>query len=158
MDEGRAAPFALATGEGEQLDWMGDPTVLKVTAEATGGRYSIAEVVSGPGSIVPLHVHHREDEAFWVLDGEIDFWVAGERIHAGPGSFVFGPRDVAHRYEVRSPSARLLMVFSPAGFEGFIRETSSPPSSTGSGPPTDDDLASMLAAAARYGAEVLEEG
>ena len=120
---GTAAPFALAAGDGERLSWMGDPTVLKATSVDTDGRYAVAEVISGPASLVPLHVHHREDEAFYVLEGAVSFWVGDERHDATAGSFVFGPKDVPHRYEVTSETARMLMVFSPGGFEGFIRET-----------------------------------
>lgn len=157
-DDGGVKPFALSTMEGERIDWMGDPTLLKITSASTGGLYAVAEIVSTPQSIVPLHVHHREDEAFYILDGEVDFWVGSDEVRAGPGAFVFGPRDLPHRYAVRSQSARMLMVFSPGGFEGFIRETGAPmdrPDATVS-IPEDVDLEMMLEVAARYGAEVLD--
>lgn len=152
-------PFVLEAGGGERLLWLGDPTILKVTSRETAGRYALAEIVSTPESLVPLHVHHREDEAFYVLDGEVSFWVGDERSEVGPGAFVFGPKDVPHRYEVTSPSARMLMMFSPGGFEGFIRETGEPaademrPTALGDG----FDVEAMLAAAERYGAEVLDD-
>lgn len=150
-------PFTLAAGEGERLSWLGDPTVLKAISEHTQGRYAVAEIVSSPVSVVPMHVHHREDEAFYVLEGSVSFWLGPERIDLGPGGFAFGPRDVPHRYEVTSELARMLMVFSPGGFEGFIRETSHAvgDASAVPEPPEDLDLGLMLAAAERYGAEVL---
>lgn len=151
-------PFVLEEGGGERLRWLGDPTTLKVTSRETSGRYALAEIVSTPESFVPLHVHHREDEAFYVLDGEVSFWVGEERSDAGPGAFVFGPKDVPHRYEVTSPSARMLMLFSPGGFEGFIRETADPAGhEPRPGALEDDfDVEAMLAAAERFGAEVLD--
>jgi hypothetical protein len=75
---------------------------------------------------------------------------------AGPGGFAFGLRDVPHRYEVTTPSARMLMMFSPAGFEGFIRATSQPTDSLETVVPDDLDLELIMEAASRYGAEMLE--
>ncbi len=142
----------------EALNWMGELTLLKVTGEQSGGLYALAEVFVTPKGMVPLHVHHREDEGFYVLDGELTFYVGDETYEAGPGSFVLGPKDVPHRYDVKTPTARLLMLFSPAGFEGFIRETSEPATSLQPPAPgeTEIDFDKVLAAAAAYGSEVLE--
>lgn len=148
--------YGLQALEGERRSWMGEPTILKATGEQTGGRFAIAEIVSTPEGFVPLHVHHREDEAFYVLDGEVTFTIGNEDFEAGPGAFVFGPRDMPHRYLVRSPTARMLMVFSPAGFEGFIRETSEPTDELETVVPGDLDVDLIMAAAARYGSEMLE--
>jgi quercetin dioxygenase-like cupin family protein len=153
-----AAGFGLARDGGELLSWMGDPTRLMVTGEATGGAYALAEIVSSPQGIVPLHVHHREDEAFYVLEGEVTFTVGEQVFDADAGSFAFGPRDVPHRYEVTSPSARMLMLFSPAGFEGFIRETSEPSDRPVATVLEDLDMELVAEIAARYGAEVLDGG
>jgi mannose-6-phosphate isomerase-like protein (cupin superfamily) len=147
--------FGLVRDGGERLSWMGDPTLLKVTGAETDGAYALAEIVSTPEGFVPLHVHHREDEAFYVLEGEVTFTVGDGIIEAGPGSFAFGPRDVPHRYEITSPSARMLMLFSPAGFEGFIRETSEPTHSLEATVTQDLDLELIAEIAARYGAEML---
>jgi quercetin dioxygenase-like cupin family protein len=119
-------PIALVPAGGEQLLWLGEPTTIKITGEETDGHYALVEVECTPEGFVPLHVHHREDEAFYVVDGEITFRVGDETFDAGPGSFVFGPRGVPHAYTVNTPTARMLMQFSPAGFEGFIRATSGP--------------------------------
>ena len=78
----------------------------------------------GAGS--PLHVHHREDEWFYVAEGELTFWVGGRVIHASAGSFVFGPRDIPHTFTVDSELARFLLVTEPGGFESFMRELSQP--------------------------------
>lgn len=158
MTSAEAMPtgYWLGADEGERRSWMGEPTVLKATGDQTAGRYTIAEIVSTPEGFVPLHVHHREDEAFVVLDGEVAFTIADRTFETGPGGFAFGPRDVPHRYQVRTPSARMLMIFSPAGFEGFIRETSTPTDVLETLVPDDLDLDLIAAAAARYGAEVLE--
>ena len=155
-DPGAVRGFGLEPDGGERLSWMGEPTMLKVTGQDTGGLYTVAEIITTPEGLVPLHVHHREDEAFFVLDGEVTFSVGDDVFDAGPGGFAFGPRDVPHRYTVRSASARMLMVFSPAGFEGFIRETSEPSDSLETVTLEDIDFDLIVAAAERHGAEVLE--
>jgi quercetin dioxygenase-like cupin family protein len=145
--------FGSAREGGEALSWMGEPTFLKLTGERSGGLYALAEIVSTPEGFVPLHVHHREDEAFYVLEGEVTFTIGGDVVEAGPGGFAFGPRDVPHRYTVITPSARMLMLFSPAGFEGFIRETSGPLE----GPVSEElDIDQIAEIAARYGSEMLD--
>ena len=78
------------------------------------------------GSGSPLHVHHNEDEWFYVIEGELTFWVGGRVITAPAGSFVFGPRDIPHTFTVSSEQARFLLVVEPAGFEDFVRALSEP--------------------------------
>jgi mannose-6-phosphate isomerase-like protein (cupin superfamily) len=152
---GSSPGFGLQPDGGELRSWMGEPTMLKLTGRHTAGLYSVAEIISTPEGFVPLHVHHREDEAFFVLDGEVTFTVGDDVFDTGPGGFAFGPKDVPHRYAVRSASARMLMMFSPAGFEGFIRETSEAGDSLEPVVPQEMDFDLILAAAERYGAEIL---
>lgn len=147
------AALALGPDEGERLNWLGDPTTLKVTGAQTSGHYAIAEVISTPDGFVPLHMHSSEDEAFFVLDGEVDFTVGDRTFPAGPGSFVFGPRGIPHAYKVKTAQARIMMMFSPAGFEGFIRETSVP--LDGLAPQGEMNMDALVAIAARYGASIL---
>ena len=64
-----------------------------------------------------MHVHHREDEWFYVIDGELTFWIGGTAVNAPAGAFVYGPRDIPHTFAVTSPQARTLIVTEPAGFE-----------------------------------------
>ncbi len=81
-------------------------------------------------------MHHREDEAFWILEGELTFQVGDETIKASPGSFLYGPRDVPHGYTVDSGPARMLFLLSPAGFEEFIYASSEPAKEPHSAAPT----------------------
>ena len=92
-DDGAARAFGLKEGEGEAR-WWGDGLVTaKATGRETGGQYTLVEVLEPQGAAAPLHVHHNEDEAFYVLlEGEMTFYVGEETYKAGPGSFVFGPR------------------------------------------------------------------
>jgi hypothetical protein len=105
-------------------------------------------------------VHHREDEAFWSLERELTFQVGDETIKASPGSFLYGPRDVPHRYTVDSGPARMLFLLSPAGFEEFIYATSEPAKERTlppppEGPPSEAEMEQMEALARRYGCEIL---
>jgi mannose-6-phosphate isomerase-like protein (cupin superfamily) len=95
---------------------------IKVTAEQTGGQYALVEILAPDDYEGVLHVHHFEDEGFYILEGEMIFHVGEETIKAHPGSFLFGPKDVPHAFTVDSGPAKLLFVFSPAGLEAGIRE------------------------------------
>jgi quercetin dioxygenase-like cupin family protein len=117
--------FVLKEGEGQARWWLGGLVTVKATGKETDGHYALVEVLDPEGP-QPLHVHHREDEGFWILEGEVTFEVGEETIKASPGSFVFGPKDIPHRYTVESGPARMLFVISPAGFEELIYATSEP--------------------------------
>jgi mannose-6-phosphate isomerase-like protein (cupin superfamily) len=95
--------------------------LLKATAESTGGALTVFE--ENEPVDTPLHVHEREDEVFYVLEGEHVFQV-GEREHrAGPGDLVFAPRGVPHAQRRVVPRrGRTLIMTSPGGLEGFFRE------------------------------------
>jgi quercetin dioxygenase-like cupin family protein len=152
-----AVPIALAQGEGEARWFLGGLSTIKASGESTGGRVAVIENRAPRGHGSPLHVHRNEDEWFFVLSGELTFWVGGETVVAPAGSFVYGPRDVPHTFVVSSDEARFLLVIEPAGFEDFLRALSEPavaptlpPSSVAPPPPE-----AMLAAAGEYGIEIL---
>lgn len=153
--------FGLDEGEGEARWWLGVTlATIKATGKETEGRYTLVEVVEPEGAEAPLHVHHREDEAFWVLEGELTFEVGGETIKASSGSFLFGSRDVPHRYTVDSGPARMLFVLSPPGFEEFIYATSEPAKEnvlppTPEEPPDPAEMEQIGALARQYGCEIL---
>ena len=109
----------------------------------------------GAGS--PLHVHRREDEWFYVLEGEVTFWVGGRVVDAPAGAFVYGPRDVPHTFIVASEQARFLLVTEPAGFDAFFRAASEPAARLEIPPAATEppDIAGLSALAALYGVEIL---
>src|SRR5918997_234420 len=161
MNEDAARAYALGEGEGEARWWLGVTlATIKATGKQTGGRYTLVEVLEPEGEEAPLHVHHNEDEAFWILEGELTFQVGDETIKASPGSFLFGPRDIPHRYTVDSGPARMLFVLSPAGFEEFIYATSEPAKErvllpAPEGPPDEAEMEQLGAVARQYGCELL---
>ncbi|MEQ1942528.1 quercetin 2,3-dioxygenase [Mesorhizobium sp. VNQ89] len=148
--------FALGAEEGEARWWMGSLAVIKATAAQTGGQFTLVEVTENEGE-TPLHVHHREDETFIVLQGEVEFEVGEKSIVAGPGAVVFGPRSVPHRYVVRRGPAKMLFLLTPGGFEGLLRETSEPTTALripGQGE-AEPDFEALPAIAERYDCELL---
>lgn len=120
-DTPKIAPIALSPEEGEALWFIGSLTTIKASSESTAGRVAVIEHLSPRGSGSPLHVHRREDEWFYVIEGELTLWIDGQIINATAGSFVYGPRDIPHTYTVSSDTARFLVVTQPAGFENFVR-------------------------------------
>ncbi len=150
------APFALAWEEGEALWFLGTLTWVKATSEQTGAAYGLIEQVIPAGFASPYHVHHAEDEAFYVVEGELTVIWGGQRVTAGPGAFVFGPRGIPHGFRVEgSAPARLLLLASPAGFEQFIVEMSEPVIDRAIPPTAPPDMGKLMALAAKYNIEIL---
>jgi mannose-6-phosphate isomerase-like protein (cupin superfamily) len=158
-DAGRRT-FAHEPGEGEAWWWVGVLATIKATAEQTDGRYALVEILAPDGYGSVLHVHHQEDEGFYILEGEMTFYVGEQTIKAQPGSFLFGPKDVPNAFTVDSGPARLLFVLSPAGLEAGIREMGEPARSLTvppqpEAPPDEAEMERLAAIGARYGAEIL---
>jgi quercetin dioxygenase-like cupin family protein len=104
-----------------------DILTVKVTGEQTGGAYALMESVTQPGGGPPPHIHHRECEIFFILEGRYEFRVAGSVIHAEPGDTVFAPRGVPHAFRnIHSGISRMLVGVCPAGAERFFAEAGHP--------------------------------
>jgi quercetin dioxygenase-like cupin family protein len=151
------APIAHGPGEGEHFWFFGGLTTIKADGAETGGRVMVTEQLAPRGSGSPLHVHHNEDEWFYVLEGELTIWLDGRTVAAEAGSFVFGPRDVPHTFIVSSEQARFLLVTEPAGFEGFVRALAAPAPAPEipPAPTAPPDMEPVLRAAADHGLEIL---
>lgn len=149
--------IALQPGEGEAVWAFGVLATIKASTEATGGRVAVIEHLAPKGAGSPLHVHHGEDEWFYVIEGSVTFWVDGTVFEAEAGAFVYGPRDLPHTFLVSSEQARFLLVVEPAGFERFLRAMGEPAAALTVPPPAapPTDLAPLVAAAAEYGIEIL---
>src|SRR5436309_1513423 len=102
---------SVEPGEGEATWFTVNRMTLKATAETTGGAFGLVEAVGPAGSSPPLHVHTREDEAFWLLEGTVTVRCGDRMFTAEPGSFTFLPRGVPHTFVVEADApARLLSV------------------------------------------------
>jgi quercetin dioxygenase-like cupin family protein len=150
-------PLSVPEGGGEARWWLGSLAVIKATSADTGGQLAIVEMTEAPGREAPLHVHHREDEGFWILEGDVTFEVGGTTIVAHAGDYVFGPRHLPHRYTVGAAGCRMLFLLMPAGMENLIREMSEPAGSRTIPPPATaaPDFERIRAIAAAHGAELL---
>jgi quercetin dioxygenase-like cupin family protein len=117
--------YMLTADEGEAI-WFGDGLVtIKASADMTGGVMAAMEFISLPGP-GPLHLHHLETEAFYILEGEMRVVVGEKSWNAKPGSFVWLPRGIQHGYAVGDVPLKMLVIALPAGFENFVREAGEP--------------------------------
>jgi mannose-6-phosphate isomerase-like protein (cupin superfamily) len=111
-------PYRVASGEGlADVWWKTGRMTVKASGAETGDAFSQIEADDPRGDATPRHVHHNEDETFYVLEGEMTIVVGDERIDLGAGDFCFAPRGIPHATIVRSERARVLTTISPAGLE-----------------------------------------
>jgi quercetin dioxygenase-like cupin family protein len=162
--EGRdAARGAQEIGRVATALWQGGRTYvaeLKATAADTGGLMSIVQVTEAPGAEAPLHIHHRDDEGFWILEGDVTFEVGDETIEATAGDYVFGPRGIPHRFMVGDRGCRMLFIMVPGGMEDVIRATSEPAASRTLPPapaaePTQEEVEGLKSIIKEFGYELL---
>jgi len=124
--------------------FLGLPTYLRATGQTTNGAFGLVESVMPPGFASPYHTHQLEDEAFYVLEGEMAFVCGGNWIRAKAGTYVFGPRTIAHGFKVLGHApARMLLLCAPGGFEQFVVDMSE----TAPAPP---DMEKLMRVAATY--------
>ncbi|OAF05642.1 hypothetical protein AYJ54_01685 [Bradyrhizobium centrolobii] len=115
-DCSQLSPLSRAPGTGPTLDVLGVTHSYKAMASDTGQQFSIWESIVPPGRGAPPHTHTREDEAFYVLSGEVLVDVEGmsDPLRLGPGAFLFAPRHRRHGYRnVGTDTARLLVFAMP---------------------------------------------
>jgi mannose-6-phosphate isomerase-like protein (cupin superfamily) len=143
----------VEAGQGDLVHLGGIGVHYKVPGEATGGAFSIVEHPVNPGVLVPPHVHTREDEFSFVIEGEIGVRI-GERVFsAGPGEYVVKPRGVPHTFWNSGPArARLLEIIAPPQFDRFFREMAALLAQGG-----QPDFESLSTLADRYGVSFLME-
>ena len=143
--------------QGRTVAVVGDVYRFLATGGDTDGKYALWETIVLPGGGPPPHVHSREEEGFYVLDGEITFTVDGERVVAGAGTFANMPVGTPHSFRNESDRpARILVSVAPAGLEQMFFEVGVPlaEGATAAPPPTPDEVERLLAAAPRYGIEI----
>jgi quercetin dioxygenase-like cupin family protein len=135
--------------------WQGALMHIKARAEDTGGAVGLVDATFPEGFGPPLHVHGREDEALYVLEGQIRFRQGDEEFVAGPGTWVWGPRGVPHAFRVESKQARALVIVAPGGFERMFQDGGVPVRGS-AGPPIEEyDPAAAAALADRFGFDVV---
>jgi mannose-6-phosphate isomerase-like protein (cupin superfamily) len=149
----------ILPGEGRRSLWvLGELVTYKIPSHKTGGAYSLFEVASLPSTGPPPHIHHREDEAFYVLEGEYKFLIGREPLRVGAGSLIYVPKGTLHAHRsVGEGVGRMLVTQTPGGlYERFFEEVGKPVVG-GAGPLVFEDLPDMrriVEAAAEYGIEI----
>jgi quercetin dioxygenase-like cupin family protein len=137
--------------------WFIDTLVyVHVDGEQSGGAYSLSETCGARDNMPPLHIHHRNDETFYVLEGDVRLFLGDREIMLAPGQAALAPRGIPHTYRVESDRARWIVINSPAGFEQFLRAASEP-APRAELPPAGrpGDTAELARAAADQGIEIL---
>ena len=138
------SPFAVAAGEGSSMGTMIDaPVTIKAHTRNTGGSLTVLEFVHAPHAGPPLHRHHREDELWYVLDGDYRFKAGDTMFRLSTGGVAFVPRGTAHCFQnVSDTPGRMLIVFTPSGMERFFEQYASLPPG-----PVDPETVTVVAEA-----------
>lgn len=145
-----------APGKGQTVWFLRNHMTIKATAASTGGAFGLVESLIAPGFSPPLHVHHREDESFWVLEGEVSMRCGDRTFRASAGSFVFLPRDVPHTFVVEGDRpVRMLTLLTPGGGEGVFIDAGRPAEHDGLPPASPPDIEALKRVSERYGAEIV---
>lgn len=153
---GDRQPYILGPGQGASVWSLGGRFTKKVGSEASENRLAVVEALAFQTTEPPLHIHHREDEAWYVLDGRMTFYVGDEILEAPSGAFVYAPKGIPHTFTVDAEPTRVLVFASPAGFEKFAEELGDPARDDNPPPRLAVPAPEVLGPAAeRYGIEVV---
>lgn len=150
---------AYVYGPGEsELRWMGETaTYFLATGDTTGGKFCLVDETARRGEAVPLHRHIADVESFYVIEGQVAFYLGGERsVLAGAGSFVHVPEGTVHGFRIESDRARYLILTTPHHGE-FYKAISRPAKADGSAPDVPINTAAIGAAIEAYGIEWIGE-
>jgi quercetin dioxygenase-like cupin family protein len=149
-------PTVRTPTEGRTVAAAGDVYRFLAVGEETNGKYAIWEAIVPPGGGPPLHVHSREEEGFYILEGEITYQIGDQRIVATAGMFANMPVGTPHSFKNETNrTAKMLISIAPAGFEKMLFEVGQPvpAGSTTAPPPTKEEIDKLLAIAPKYGIE-----
>lgn len=150
-------PLTLDAGQGRALWHFGALIVFKAIGAETGGSYWALEGFADAQMAVPLHAHSREEEIWYVLDGEITFTIGDEVRTVGAGAFAYIPRNTPHTFQIRSGTAHWFGFGVPAGLDQWFFETGEPAEALTLPPPPEGppDVAAIVASLQAYGTETL---
>jgi quercetin dioxygenase-like cupin family protein len=152
------SPTVRTPSEGRTIAIVGDIYRFVATADDTDGKYTLFEAIVSPGGGPPPHVHRREEEGFYVIEGEITFIIDGERMVGTAGTFANLPIGVPHSFknETNQP-AKMLIFLAPAGLEKMFFEcgVAVPEGTTTAAPPTKQEIEKLIQVAPKFGVEIL---
>jgi quercetin dioxygenase-like cupin family protein len=156
MTTSTTAPVVRGPDEGRASWFLNSLVTERVQMAETGGAYGITEHLLTAASNPPVHVHHEEDEAFYVLDGELELEVDGKVVVATPGTYALAPRAVPHTFRVLTPTVRMLVIGSgkpSANIEHFFHAVGDPAAERVLPVPSAPDMARLVSIAAADGIE-----
>ena len=148
----------VPAGTGPAFWGPGDQLTFLLTGEDTEGKFFMAHASVPPGGGPPPHVHRREDESFYLMEGALTVEVGGKTLEARPGDFIHLPRGIVHSFKNQGTgNATMLVMVTPAGLERYFAETFDPAGDRAAAPPppSPEMIARLMAAAPRYGIELL---
>ncbi|RIK64762.1 MAG: cupin domain-containing protein [Planctomycetota bacterium] len=150
----------LQPRKGPTYSILGELYTIKMSGADTGGAYALFEFMIPPDHGPPPHVHTREDECFYILEGELTFYVADERLVLGAGGFLSAVRNVPHRFRNEgSRVARALCMVTPAGLDQYFMEVGELVKDPANPPPFNPAQAQVLVEHShRYGLRILTHG
>ena len=148
-------PFAIMAGDAPAIWSLGGRFATLASGSTTDGHLDLLEATAWRSTEPPLHVHEREDEAWYVLEGQLTFQVGSETFVAGTGAFAFAPRGLPHAFTVDVEPTRVLVLALPSGFAGFANEAGEAAEADGSIPDLTIDPSQLGPIAARYGIEIV---
>lgn len=135
-----------------EIRFLGLPTWIKADRALTGGQFSLIEQVMPVGFESPWHLHHSEDESFYVLEGRMSLIVNGSSTRLAAGEFAFAPRGIPHGFRIEGEGpARVLVMTTGSDFADFVAATSV----SVDAPPAAPDMAMFVAVAARHNIDIL---
>ena len=146
--------FHLAVDEGDAYDFLSTLSIVKATGTATGNALGVVEMRLPAGFSPPPHIHHNEDEAFFLIKGRIEAQLGDQKISAEQGAFLWLPRNILHGFTVSADGpCTILTMTTPAGFERFVTDVGTPTTSTALPEPSEPDIPRLFEISARYGIE-----
>jgi quercetin dioxygenase-like cupin family protein len=152
-----ASGYHLGVDEGDAYDFLSTLSLVKASRAATNNVLAVVEQRLPAGFAPPPHIHHNEDEAFYLLSGQIVAQVGEQQFDARAGSFLWLPRDVQHGFTVSADGpCTILVITTPAGFDGFVADVGSPTTTTDRLPePREPDVPRLMEISERYGIEMV---
>lgn len=154
-------PYVRRAGRGSSVWYMGCLFSILAGSGDTDGRFGLLEMLAPKGLEPSRHLHYHDDEGFYVLEGNVTFYVGEETYQAGPGTFVFLPHGVPHSYTFETDAVRMLAIVAPGGLERhfgdprFAEPAEAPTLPPTQGPPDAAVLEEMAKDLAGYGTEVV---
>ena len=146
--------LAQANDQGAPYWFLDALTLIKLSGEQTGGTFALLEDRLPAGRASPYHLHHNEDETFYLLEGKMTFFSGSDKFQGEPGTTVFLPRGIPHGFRADTPGCVLILT-TPAGFDSFVREVGQPATSLVIPEPRQPDFQKLTAIAAKYKIDIL---